>query len=655
MIDYEDNFRLLFRIRGSIVPKAILFSTPAVITALILSHLDEWAPDARKDSGMMDITESQLWNACTAVIAILLGFRTRQAMGRFWEGTSLLHQMRGEWFDAASCLVSFSRDALSKNKYVEVWEFRHTLIRLMSLMHGSALDEISDNQEDKYEVLDIHGLDTTTLRFLRDCKEDYDFNRVEALQHMIQVLVTHNHHSGVLTIPPPILSRVYQTLSRGLVNLLNAKKIKDTMFPFPYAQIIFILLVVHTFFTPLMMTQVVKNKVWSALLSFFPIFGMYCINFIAVELEMPFGSDENDLPLRNFQTEMNATLLMLIHEKTDHLPHTSVTAVSSFDHLAHFARATLVRRDGHQESHSKSYMAANFFDDDMVMTKNNSGNTDNSSAKPSRAFASTGLPLSLEPKREEKEAEAKLEETQYIPKREEKQVAAKLEEKPSAVEPRPLEEKAPSANLESQLLLPELQSLIKAEESPRSSGRRPCATAVMPMQTTSAPLPAPVVRGPITVPTLGPLVARPASMSELMRTCCAPDVSMHMSPRQQELIYTHGTTMALHDRTASRLMLPPDVAHFGEHWLRKTEVQIEELKSNTDSIKAFSSSFPKALSQHTQVLMSFTEAVLRTLDTVHTLRGNSLGIPSHTLEQSLLPPTSVSQHAVRAGAGFPAV
>ena len=27
----------------------------------------------------------------------MLSFRTRQALGRFWEGTGLLHQMRGEW------------------------------------------------------------------------------------------------------------------------------------------------------------------------------------------------------------------------------------------------------------------------------------------------------------------------------------------------------------------------------------------------------------------------------------------------------------------------------------------------------------------------------------------------------------------------------
>jgi hypothetical protein len=272
--------------------------------------------------------------------------------------------MRGEWFDAASCLVAFSRDAMSKNKVAEVWEFRHTLIRLMSLMQGSALDEISDNQLDTYEVLDIHGLDTETLHFLKECKESYQFNRVEALQHMIQVLVTHNHHAGVITIPPPILSRVYQTLSRGLVNLLNAKKIKDTNFPFPYAQVIRLLLIVHSLFTPLMMTQIVKSKIFAAILSFLPIFGMYCINFIAGELEMPFGSDENDLPLKHFQTEMNATLMMLTHEKTDHLPRTSEKAVTNFSQLSLFTRATLVRNIGSMESHSKSFLHADFFQEE---------------------------------------------------------------------------------------------------------------------------------------------------------------------------------------------------------------------------------------------------------------------------------------------------
>merc|ERR1712130_327348 len=127
---------------------------------------------------------------------------------------------------------------------------------------------------------------------------------------MIQVLVTDNHHNGVITIPPPILSRIYQTLSRGFVNLLNARKIKDTHFPLPYAQLIRFLLALHSIFTPALITQVVENWVVSAILSFIPIFGMSAMNYISIELEMPYGLDDNDLPLNEFPSAMNEALLM---------------------------------------------------------------------------------------------------------------------------------------------------------------------------------------------------------------------------------------------------------------------------------------------------------------------------------------------------------
>mmetsp|Transcript_29680 Transcript_29680/g.95132 ORF Transcript_29680/g.95132 Transcript_29680/m.95132 type:complete len:82 (+) Transcript_29680:336-581(+) len=61
---------------------------------------------------------------------LLLGARTWQALSRFWDGTGLLHMMRGEWYDSVSCLVAFSRSAKA-TRPAEVLEFRHTLVRLM--------------------------------------------------------------------------------------------------------------------------------------------------------------------------------------------------------------------------------------------------------------------------------------------------------------------------------------------------------------------------------------------------------------------------------------------------------------------------------------------------------------------------------------------
>merc|ERR1712232_791809 len=99
-------------------------------------------------------------NATTAVLLFLLGFRVRQGLSRFWEGTGLLHQMRGEWFDTVSNCVTFSISAKQGNKELQakIIAFRHTIVRLMSLAHGSALEEISGN-ETQLETIDVFGLD----------------------------------------------------------------------------------------------------------------------------------------------------------------------------------------------------------------------------------------------------------------------------------------------------------------------------------------------------------------------------------------------------------------------------------------------------------------------------------------------------------------
>merc|ERR1719502_2211816 len=52
-----------------------------------------------------------------------------------------------------------------------------------------------------------------------------------------------------------------------------------------------------------------------------PIFSLTGLNLIACELEMPFGADPNDLPLDEFQEHMNNSMLMLIRDESDFVPH----------------------------------------------------------------------------------------------------------------------------------------------------------------------------------------------------------------------------------------------------------------------------------------------------------------------------------------------
>ncbi|CAE7559909.1 unnamed protein product [Symbiodinium sp. CCMP2456] len=303
MIDYSESWLILtlLKWKGSVFPRSCLFALPAaLITVVLVQAQDVLEFDLRQELGLMDAHRSQLWIISLGVLHALLVFRINRAMERFWEGTGLLHQMRGEWFDAVSCCVTFSRASMISRPQ-DTMRFRHAIVRLMSLCHGSALEEIGGEDGDFCETIDSHGLATRTLEHLTDCAEEYDFNRVEVLLHMIQSLITHNLDVGVLKVQPPILSRVYQTLSRGFVNLLNAKKIADTRFPFPFAQLISALLFLHVVLLPVLISAVISQAWLAFTFTFLPIFSMCCLNYIGVELENPFGRDDNDLPLKHFQ------------------------------------------------------------------------------------------------------------------------------------------------------------------------------------------------------------------------------------------------------------------------------------------------------------------------------------------------------------------
>jgi predicted membrane chloride channel (bestrophin family) len=113
----------------------------------------------------------------------------------------------------------------------------------------------------------------------------------------IMEAVTRAQLRGLLTVPPPIISRFYQELSNGLVGFSQAYKVTSTPFPFPFAQILALLLSVFCVICPIIVAQMTSGVVMPPILTFFAILSYWGLNQIAVELEAPFGDDDNDLPL----------------------------------------------------------------------------------------------------------------------------------------------------------------------------------------------------------------------------------------------------------------------------------------------------------------------------------------------------------------------
>ena len=148
---------------------------------------------------------------------------------------------------------------------------------------------------------------------------------------------------GLLAIPPPILTRVYQEIGAGMAEFHDAQLISMWPFPFPYAQLSLFLTALHMAISPLIMVQYTKS-VWSAcLLTCVSVVSVISLNIISLELENPFGEDNNDLPANEVHDHFRDSLLILADPDNWQVPRLLPTASLEFGHLK-------VRRDSQRNT-----------------------------------------------------------------------------------------------------------------------------------------------------------------------------------------------------------------------------------------------------------------------------------------------------------------
>jgi len=108
--------------------------------------------------------------------------------------------------------------------------------------------------------------------------------------------------SSDLDIAPPIQSRMYQELSNGMLGFNQSMKIADIPFPFPFAQILSLLLIFLSAFCPIFVVIFTQNSWLTPFVTFLIFEGTYGINELAKELESPFGPSPNHISLADFHT-----------------------------------------------------------------------------------------------------------------------------------------------------------------------------------------------------------------------------------------------------------------------------------------------------------------------------------------------------------------
>jgi len=315
MIDYRGGdwgFHVAFGWNGSLAPRSLVMAIPNALLTLIIANM-------LKNSGENDFHTKENTQAAQMVIAaitpimiFILYNRSRTSYNRWWEGGTLLQKTRGEWFNAYSSIMAFTSTKPELQDQVD--RYVHLLARLMSLLMCCGLQQVSPNRDRPFEIIGLDGIEPESMEFLNEAPD-----KVEIILQWIQRSMVLHQQTGVLPVAPPILSRAFQEVSRGIVNLQNARKIADFPYPYPLAQISMILQLLHWATTPIASAMALPLE-FAVLFSFFTIFVLWCIHFNALDLEFPFGSRVNDLPMQEFQQEWNNSIRTLVAKRATRPP-----------------------------------------------------------------------------------------------------------------------------------------------------------------------------------------------------------------------------------------------------------------------------------------------------------------------------------------------
>jgi len=303
---------------------------PCALCTAVLKYFDV-SGGFGKSNVIGKLVDSSVFSNLTFLIGLFLAFRASHAYSRFWNGTCALFGISADFYDVASSLVTFSRNSTAHQN--EVMVFRHLMVRLFSMLHAliladlEAVGHITGNEQAfSYELIDLQGINYESLVQLRDAGP----RQVDVVYQWIQSVIVEAQSSGVLSVPPPILSRVFQELNSGIMEYHRTLALTEVPFPVPYSAATHCVLVFHWVLTP-MIACTWSEHIWVvACLSFVQVFMLWSLNAIAQELENPFGKDLNDLDTHAYHSELNERLIFLVNISCRETPKLSAGADMSF-------------------------------------------------------------------------------------------------------------------------------------------------------------------------------------------------------------------------------------------------------------------------------------------------------------------------------------
>ncbi len=273
MINYDNKswLRLLFAWRGTTIKgvavRTLFFMVWTVFVILLYEN------DFISNEIKIDMV---VYNVVGLALGLLLVFRTNTSYDRYWEGRRLL----GATVNASRNLALFLHDLvpvddLQKRKKLAglIAAFSYaTKERLRSGVKREHLECLSEDM--KNEVLNHSHVPNAIMRLLH---QEINYAGTSEQKNTAELIAINNELSGLIN------------------NLGGMERIRNTPVPFAYASHLQLFVMIYFMALPF---GLYEKFHWISV----PVIGIIAlillgINEIGVEIEDPFGTDANDLPV----------------------------------------------------------------------------------------------------------------------------------------------------------------------------------------------------------------------------------------------------------------------------------------------------------------------------------------------------------------------
>ncbi|MEY3048183.1 MAG: hypothetical protein RL365_221 [Bacteroidota bacterium] len=237
----------------------------ALLTALITALELHFYPTS---SVLKNLTS--VYSLLGFVISLLLVFRTNTAYDRWWEGRKIWGSVVNDSRNLSSLLSSLDLNASERTYYTElIIAFPKSMkehLRRNKLDLPFPLDESASAKNQPLWI--AHEL-------RKALHEMHATNRIDSIQ--------------------------WQQLSQHLDQLIDSlgacERILNTPIPFSYSLFFKKFIFIYVVTMPLAFVELFEY--WSVLISTFVFYALVSMEILAEEIEDPFGTDDNDLPLED--------------------------------------------------------------------------------------------------------------------------------------------------------------------------------------------------------------------------------------------------------------------------------------------------------------------------------------------------------------------